>query len=124
MRQSSNIALYGAKIFSDAVRDIIFFPLWWYSKGLLKVVVALKDLLIAEQRSLGLFVWAKNIFVPMYGQYDWAGRLVSFMVRFFQVCFRAFGMLVWLVLACSLFLLWICAPFVILYQILYQLSLI
>jgi len=30
---------------------------------------------------VGLRVWLKNLFAPMFGQTDWQGRLISFFMR-------------------------------------------
>ncbi|MFA7314452.1 MAG: hypothetical protein WC025_00790 [Candidatus Magasanikbacteria bacterium] len=60
-------------------------------------------------------LWLKNIFVPMFGQYDFQGRLVSVFVRFLNIIFRTIGLLVWVILVIVLFFIWILLPMGVLY---------
>jgi hypothetical protein len=124
MRQTSNAALHGAKILSDMILEILFFPLWWYTKGLWRVLSGLKDLLVGEAQASGFFVWLKNIHKPMYGQYDWAGRLISFLVRLFQIIVRGILLMIWAAIAVALFLFWIILPAAVFYEIMFQLGII
>ena len=112
---------YGAKILIELVRDIIYFPLWWYYGGLKQVILTLKNFLIDRERSLALFVWIKNIHRPMYGQYDWQGRLISFFMRLIQIIVRAIIMLFWLAVAIAALGLWLILPALIIYEIILQL---
>ncbi|MEN9558024.1 MAG: hypothetical protein RL141_393 [Candidatus Parcubacteria bacterium] len=59
-------------------------------------------------RAYALGIWIRNFFVPMYGQYDWAGRLVSVFMRFVVLVGRGIalgveaavygaGLLLWIV---------------------------
>jgi hypothetical protein len=124
MIKSNNAVLHGAKILSDIIREIIFFPLWWYTKGLWRVLSGIKDLIRGEAQATGFFVWLKNIHKPMYGQYDWAGRLISFVVRFFQVIVRGIMLLIWIAISLALLVLWIALPLIVLYQIAFQMGII
>ena len=75
-------------VFVDLFGGLIRWPVWWYTKGL---VLTLKWAQVSITRyagSIGLMVWIKNIFVPMYGLRDWQGRLISFFVRLVQIFFR------------------------------------
>jgi hypothetical protein len=47
---------------------------------------------------LGLGVWLSNLFVPMYGTTDLAGRLIIFLVRFFMVLLRGLYLMIWTVI--------------------------
>ncbi|MDD5071969.1 MAG: hypothetical protein PHQ42_04530 [Patescibacteria group bacterium] len=120
---SNNLGLYAGKILIDLLRDIIYFPLWWYSRGLKQLTVRLKNFLVNKEKSLALFVWIKNIFRPMYSQYDWAGILISFFVRLFQIIFRGIFMLFWLALALFILGLWLALPVLAIYEIIFQLFL-
>ena len=42
---TNSFALYSGKILFELLRDILYFPLWWYSKGLVHVLLRLKDFL-------------------------------------------------------------------------------
>ena len=120
---SNSFGLYAGKILVDLIRDIIYFPLWWYSRGLKQIAVKLKNFLANKERSLALFVWMKNIFRPMYAQYDWAGILISFFVRLFQIIVRGIFMLFWLALALLALGLWFVLPVLAIYEIIFQLAL-
>jgi hypothetical protein len=117
-----NSALYGTKILGELVRDIIYFPLWWYTRGLVRLLDFLKDFIVNRERSLAFLVWIKNIHRPMYGQYDWQGRLISFVVRLFQIIVRGLVMIFWLFFSLFIFFLWVIFPFLIFYEIYFQLT--
>jgi len=107
MTKSSNITL--AKIFTDILTDIVFFPFWWYSFGLVKVIKNLARFVADKEKSLGLLVWIKNIFVPMYGQRDIQGKIISFFIRLIQIVFRSLILIFWLAVAIVGFWLWFLA---------------
>lgn len=117
---ANSSAIYGTKILAGLVAQIAYFPAWWYSRGLLRFLKYLKNFLVERERSLALLVWIKNISIPMYGQYDWQGRLISFFMRLFQIIARGIVMLFWLVAAFAIFCLWIILPPLILYEIYFQ----
>ena len=119
----NNLGLYAGKILVDLLKDILYFPLWWYSRGLKQLAIKLKNFLVNKERSLALFVWIKNIFRPMYAQYDWAGILISFFVRLFQITVRGIFMLGWLGLAILILCLWLILPVLAIYEIVFQLAL-
>lgn len=115
-----NNSVYNNKIALNILRDILFFPIWWYSFGLYKFLLKLKEFLTIRQKSLALFVWMKNIFVPMYGQYNIAGRIISFFMRLVQIIFRGLIMIFWLLFSLILLLIWIIIPIYTVYQIIFQ----
>ena len=120
---SNNFGLYAGKILVDLVRDIIYFPFWWYSRGLKQVTIRLMNFLANKEKSLALFVWMKNIFRPMYAQYDWAGILISFFVRLFQIIVRGIFMIFWLALVVLALGLWLILPVLAIYEIIFQIAL-
>jgi len=118
MTKSSNLTLTG--IFADIIKDIFFFPFWWYSIGLIKTIKKLVDFVADKERSLALFVWLKNIFTPMYGQRDWQGYLISFFVRLVQIIFRSLILVFWIIIALIVFWLWLVFPVLVIYMIVVQ----
>ena len=118
---TNNFAIYGAKILVELIRDILYFPLWWYSRGLLSVLFWLRKFLVNKQKSLALLIWIKNIHRPMYGQYDWTGLLISFFVRLFQILVRGVIMMFWLIIALIIFCFWVILPVFVIYEIILQL---
>ena len=95
--------------------DIIYFPIWWYTDGARKVLVSCVNMIKDVNAMLAPGLWLKNMFVPMFGQYDLQGRLVSILMRFFNVIFRTIGLLIWVILVVALFFVWILLPMAVLY---------
>jgi len=81
-------------VFVDLLGSVVWFPVWWYTTGLMRVVSRAKVGLIYRSRQYGLKIWVANFFVPMYGQYDLAGRLVSIFMRFVVLVGRSIALAV------------------------------
>ncbi|MCK4539603.1 hypothetical protein KAU09_00435 [Candidatus Parcubacteria bacterium] len=118
---TNNFTLYGIKILAEIARDILFFPFWWYSRGLFNVVQKQIFFLKNMQKSLALLVWIKNIFKPMYGQRDWQGILISIFIRSVQIVFRSFLMLFLIIFSLFLIIFWIILPPLVIFEIFFQL---
>ena len=118
---TNNFVYYGTKILAELIREIIFFPLWWYTNGLVKMFVWAKRFLSDRLKALALLVWIKNIHRPMYGQYDWQGFLISFFIRLIQIIARSIAMLFWLIFVVSILLFWAVLPLAVVYEIIFQL---
>jgi hypothetical protein len=116
-----NSLTYLGKIMARVVWDFIYFPLWWYSAGLLKTLRGVGNFYRSQEASLGFFVWLKNLFVPMYGQEDFAGRSISFLIRLFQIFFRGLALLFFIILGLLFIAFYISLPFLILLAIWKQL---
>lgn len=99
------------------IKELLFFPVWWYSKGLKKASFYCLNLLKSGWQYLAIDVWLKNIFTPMFAQVDWQGRLISFFMRLVQIFFRLIGFAVWLVIVILVFLAWLALPILIAYQL-------
>lgn len=108
-------------ILKDIVLDFVLWPVWWYSTGLVEAFYRMIDTMKQANDEVALTIWIKNIFVPMYGDYTWQGRLISFMMRIVQIIGRIVIFLVWCIFAITVFTLWIIVPFFIIYQFLFNL---
>lgn len=102
----------------DLIGDVFYFPVWWYTEGLRKIVRFSLNQIRDMEKSLALRVWLANFFVPMYGQYDWQGRLISVFMRFAQIIYRIIVIIFWSILIALLFLIYLILPFFVLIQIL------
>jgi len=111
-----------SKVIGQLFTDLLYFPFWWYTKGLAKVIRWAEKYLAARLQANGLLVWLKNIFVPMYGQTDWAGILISFLTRVVQIIVRSIMMLFWLVLTIIVVMIWLIAPIIVIYQLGFQIN--
>lgn len=121
---TNNFVFYFTKIAVQLLWEIAYFPLWWYSIGLVHFVESIKEFMSNRQKELAFFVWTKNIFVPMYGEYNWEGRLISFFVRLVQIIVRSIILLIWLMLCLAALALWLAVPPIVIWQIFYQLTII
>lgn len=92
------------------VVDAVTGPLWWYTGGLAFIVTWWKNSIASSWQSVGVGVWFKNLFVPMFGQYDLQGRFISFFVRLFQIIVRSIGFLIWAIGLSLVVVLWVAAP--------------
>lgn len=79
---SQNIAVIGIKyFFVDLIGGVVKFPLWWYTRGLKQTAAFCFGSIRNRWQGLGLGVWLKNLFVPMYGDTSFGGRIISFFMR-------------------------------------------
>lgn len=118
---TNNFLFYATQILAGLARDLLLFPLWWYTKGLVETSQRITTFWAQSLKALNLLVWMKNIFVPMYGQRDLTGILVSIMMRIVQIILRSIGFAFLLIAGVIALLLWITAPVLIAWQIIYQL---
>ena len=105
----------------EFIWDIIYFPLWWYSGGTKRALIGSYHLWQDGNIQLAPGLWLKNIFVPMFGQYSFEGRLVSFFVRLANVIIRSVGLLIWTIVVLILFSLWLVFPIFVAYMLFYSL---
>jgi len=78
---SSRSAAVARLVVVDLLGSVVWFPVWWYTTGLQRVIRSSIESLHYRSKSYGLKIWVQNFLVPMYGQYDLTGRLVSVFMR-------------------------------------------
>lgn len=100
--------------------DVIYFPYWWYTKGLARVANFCLSTVISYARNIGFVIWLKHLFKPMYGDYTWEGRIISVFMRFLILIYKLINLVVRSVIMLVIFLGWVLLPILILYYILYQ----
>lgn len=103
------------RLILEALADFLYFPVWWYSFGLIRAGKWAAQLLSQGNQRLAPGLWLKNLFVPMYGQHDLEGRLISFVMRLIQLFFRAIAVLLWFIICMLLWLMWLVVPVIIIY---------
>ncbi len=111
------------KILFEAILDVVYFPIWWYTGGIKYAAKGCAGLLADGNALFAPGLWLKNIFVPMFGQYDLQGRIISFFMRFVQIIARTVALLIWCTVCVFLFLVWIIFPIVVVYGLVYSLKL-
>ncbi len=97
--------------------DIFYFPVWWYSVGAKRAFLACTGLIGEANSNLAPGLWLKNIFVPMFGQTDWQGRITSFFMRLVNVIGRSIGLLIWSTVVWILFFAWLLLPAFVVFEI-------
>ncbi|MFA6428971.1 MAG: hypothetical protein WCV84_00545 [Patescibacteria group bacterium] len=106
----SRIESVTSYVLFELVGSVIRFPFWWYGEGLHDMIEWSREGLRYRWRSYGIALWVKHFFVPMYGAYDWPGRLISVLVRFVMIIARCFAIVVEAMVYAVLLFLWLFAP--------------
>ncbi len=107
---NNNFLFYLGKISIQVLLDIIYFPLWWYSVGFFRILKNLGIFLRERWMVIGAGVWLKNIFVPMYGQTDFASRAISFVIRLVQIICRFIVYILFVLISIIVLALWLFLP--------------
>ena len=115
---TQNVFVLSVKfVFIDLIGDIIFFPIWWYTVGMVKSFLFFWRKLAGLERYLGVSIWIKNIFQPMYGQRDWQSMIISFFMRLIQIVVRSIALLIWAIILLTVFIFWLIVPILLIYKI-------
>ena len=101
----------------DAIKNIAYFPVWWYTKGLWKALKRSGQRIVNFNTTIGFTVWVQNIFTPMFGATDIQSRIISFFMRVVQILFRGLVLVIFSVISFALFLAWPIAPLFVLYML-------
>ncbi len=113
MAASNSIFIQTFKLFTwDLVQDVFRFPIWWYTDGLVMMWNKTFGAVMRWQYRLGIGIWLKNWFKPMYAQYDWQGRILSFFFRTLTIIWKSIIFLVGFVFIILIFLVYLLLPFV------------
>lgn len=120
--EANNFFINIGKVIISFFWDIIYFPLWWYTKGLADLLIGLGSFLVSKERKLALFVWIKNIARPMYGERSFQGIMISFFMRLFQIIFRSLILLFWILACIMVICIWLALPLLILFEIYLQIK--
>jgi len=107
---TTHLIQFSKTLLVDFFGSFLWFPVWWYTTGLKKIVLKAWRALNYRVRSFGLKIWLKNFFVPMYGYHDRASRLISIMMRFFVLIGRLVAVVVIALVYFVGIIAWIAAP--------------
>jgi hypothetical protein len=99
------------------IKTVLYFPLWWYSKGFILVIKGGWNWLKDFEQTLGFMIWIRNLFVPMFGQRDIQGRLISFFLRLVQIIFKGIVLVLFSLVVLFFVIAWLILPIFIIYQI-------
>ena len=115
-----NFLTYIGKIIVQILGEILYFPVWWYTVGFARLAKNSWRFWRSREQALGFMIWLKNIFVPMYGQHDFASRVISFVMRLIQIIFRGLILLIWFLLALLSLIIWLAFPILLLLALAFQ----
>lgn len=114
----SSFIISFSKIFLiDVILDILYFPVWWYSKGLKNVLLWAGRRIRIANINLSLRLWLTSLFKPMFGERSRSGRIISFFMRLMVLVWRSFLILMVILSASLVIVIWIVLPVFIVYQI-------
>lgn len=105
----------------DVFGSFLYLPLWWYTGGLARTARFCVGSFVGLARSYGVAIWFKNLFVPMYGQRDVFGRVISVVLRLVVIVWYSFLLLVYAALLLVVFAAWILFPPFVAFQFFHQL---
>ena len=98
------------RIILDFLWHIVYFPIWWYTGGIKYIIVYCFGLFRTGNDYLAPGLWLRNILVPMFGQNDWQGRIVSVFMRIVNIIGRSIALFVWTMVVLAIFVMWIVWP--------------
>lgn len=96
--------------FAETAGSVIRFPYWWYTEGLSKTARWIWNALAYRWRASAIGLWMQNLLVPMYGQYDLSGRMVSFFMRLVVLFWRSIAFAIEGAAYAILLVAWCLAP--------------
>lgn len=106
----------------QALAELAVAPLWWYTGGLLNVVRWWLRQLGEGAKRLSLRVLLSHWLQPMYGQYDTAGRIISFVLRTILITWHVAMMVIWIVAVTAGLVVYLLLPAVAVWQLLANLA--
>lgn len=120
---SQNLTILSLRFIAvDIFFDILLWPVWWYTKGASRAFLFCLKTIHRQAEQMGYGIWLKNIFIPMYGQRDLQGRLISFLIRFSIIIFKSVFLLFWSLFIFLGFLLWELFPLIAILGIVFNIS--
>lgn len=108
------------RLLIDTITGVVGFPFWWYTHGLSQFARFVWRMLADYQATLGIVVWVKNIFVPMYGSYDIVGRIISFFMRLAMIFLRGIALIILLIIAFAVVVAYLGLPILVALMIFYH----
>lgn len=115
---TQNIIVVAARsLLLDLIMDVLYFPVWWYSAGLVQFVYNRARSTVATSEHLAIRLLVLNIFRPMFAQYDRTGRIISFFMRLVILCVRSVYLLGYTALQLIAIVAWVAAPLFIVYRL-------
>lgn len=106
----------------EIIGGILYYPIWWYTVGLVAFLKRRLDSIYNFEGSIGLTVWLLNWSTPMFGQYDIWGRAISFGVRTAMIIFKAIQITLYSLFQLIWLAVWLLWPPAVLWQLWYHVT--
>ena len=110
-------------VLKEVVFNVLYFPVWWYTKGTARLFNYIIEEITDFAKSLNIGVLFKYLLKPMYGYSDFWSRVISFIVRMAQFVIYFFITIVWSLILLILLITWLLLPIFIVYNFLLALGL-
>lgn len=94
-------------IFFDLLKEIIYFPLWWYSRGIKRYWQWAWEGILRAEDILAFWIVVRNIYRPLYGDYSFIGVLIGPLIRLFWLSFVGAAMFFILLFFGALFFIYL-----------------
>lgn len=101
----------------DILLDALYTPVWWYTGGLASIFRFFIRNARYGANVIGIGIWLKSLFKPMYGERTWQGRIVSFVMRLIVLVWDIVIYLILLSALVAILLAWILLPLLLVWQL-------
>lgn len=101
----------------ETIGDFCWFPIWWYTIGLVRCVRRALTSLTRREQTLGVRFWIATLFQPMYGQTDIQSRVISFIFRILILVVRVALLASWMIVLIGGVIVYMIVPLFVVYGI-------
>lgn len=97
----------------ESTGSVLRWPYWWYTHGLVLAGKSGIRMISGYAEMLSIRVWIKNIFVPMFGMYDWQSRIISVFMRIVQIIGRGIALVIMTIIVLFLLVVYVTLPVIV-----------
>lgn len=108
------------RIIIDVLVHVLLFPFWWITANVWRTLRFIADMIRTGNEELAPWLWLRNVFVPMFGQTDIQGRIVSVVMRLVNVVFRVIFLALWSAVSVCMGLVWLSVPVLLVFFLTWQ----
>ena len=101
----------------DVLLDALLAPIWWYTEGLANVLRFFARDAAYGANVIGIGIWTRALFKPMYGERSWQGRIVSFVMRFIVLVWDSMIYMILIAFLLVFVIAWILVPPLVVWQL-------
>lgn len=99
-----------SRLVQEELVSFFLYPIWWYTTGLSNLTTWIVEGLRYRWQKYALGLWLRHLTLPMYGEYSFIGRAVSFFMRVVVVIGRGIAWLVEALVYGLLLIIWLVWP--------------